>query len=202
VIGPLQRVKRLLQGGTAGNGQLTAIAASALLALVAVELATLLNLRSLLTVHAFVGMLLIPLVGLKLASIGWRMARYYLGADAYVRLGPPHVLLRMLVGPVLMLATMMLFGTGVALLVRGETEGTIVTLHQAAFVVWIGALGVHVLVHALKVVTLLRSRVPGGVVRVAVLGGALVAGIGLAVATLPQAQALRDHAPFRFDRDD
>lgn len=195
-------MKRLFRGGPPGNGQLTAIAASALLALVAVELATLLNLRSLLTVHAFVGMLLIPLVALKLASIGWRMARYYLRAEDYARLGPPHVLLRMLVGPVLVLATLTLFGTGVALLVRGETHGTIVTLHQAAFVVWIGALGVHVLAHALKLVTLLRGRVPGGAVRVALLGATLAAGIGLAVATLPQAQALKDHVSFRFDRDD
>ena len=88
------------------------------------------------------------------------------------------------------------------LLVRGETHGTIVGLHKAAFVVWIGALGVHVLAHALKVVSLLRDRVPGGVVRLAVLGGALVAGIALAVATLPQAQALKDHVPFRFEHDD
>ncbi len=202
MIGPLQRFRRLFPGGPAGNGQLTAIAASALLALLAVELGTLLNVQSLLTVHAFVGMLLIPPVGLKLASIGWRMARYYLRADEYVRLGPPHALLRMLVGPVLVLATLMLFGTGVVLLARGETHGTIVGLHKAAFVVWIGALGVHVLAHALKLVTLLRDRVPGGVVRVVLLGGALVAGIGLAVATLPQAQALKDHVPFRFGRDD
>jgi uncharacterized membrane protein len=130
------------------------------------------------------------------------MARYYRGAQEYVRLGPPHVLLRMFVGPVLVLATLILFGTGVALLVRGETHGTIVTLHQAAFVVWIGALGVHVLAHALKLVTLLRGRVPGGAARVLLLGATLVAGIGLAVATLPQAQALKDHVPFRLDRDD
>ena len=198
----LQRLRRLFAGGTAGNGQLTAIAASALLTLVAVELATLLDVRSLLTVHAFVGMLLIPLVGLKLASVSWRMLRYYLRADEYVRLGPPHVLLRMLVGPVLVLATVMLFGTGVVLLARDETEGTLVGLHQAAFVVWIGALGVHVLVHALKLVPLLRRRVPGGAIRAALVGGALAAGLVLAVATLPQAQALREHVPHRFDRDD
>jgi hypothetical protein len=199
---PLQRLRALFAGGTAGNGQLTAIAASVLLALVAVELATLLNLRSLLTVHAFVGMLLIPLVGLKVASIGWRMARYYLRADEYVRLGPPHVMLRMLVGPVLVLSTTVLFGTGVALLVRGETEGTLVDLHRAAFIVWIGALGVHVLAHALKLWSLLRRRVTGGAIRVALVGGALAAGLVLAIATLPQAEALRDHVAYRFDRDD
>jgi hypothetical protein len=199
---PLQRLRALFAGGTAGNGQLTAIAASVLLALVAIELATLLNLRSLLTVHAFVGMLLIPLVGLKVASIGWRMARYYLRADEYVRLGPPHVLLRMLVGPVLVLSTTVLFGTGVVLLARGETEGTIVDLHRAAFIAWIGALGVHVLAHVLKVWSLLRRRVNGTAIRVAVVGGVLATGLVLAIATLPQANALRDQVAYRFDRDD
>ena len=77
-------------------------------------------------------MLLIPLVGPEARE--HRLAHGALlpaGAHEYVRLGPPHVLLRMLVGPVLVLATLILFGTGVALLVRGETHGTIVTLHQA-----------------------------------------------------------------------
>ena len=202
-MSPLQRVRGLFAGGTAGNGQLTAIAASALLTLLAIEFATLLNMQSLLTVHAFVGMLLIPIVGLKLASVSWRMLRYYLRADEYLRLGPPHVLLRMLVGPVLVLATVMLFGSGVVLLARDETSGTLVGLHKAAFVVWIGALGVHVLAHVLRLLPLLRRRVPGGVLRVALVGGAVAAGLVLAVATLPQAQALRNQMELhRFDRDD
>jgi hypothetical protein len=64
-------------GGSAGNEQLTAVVGTILIVLLAVEGATLLNLRSLLTVHAFVGMLLIPVVALKLGSTGWRMLRYY-----------------------------------------------------------------------------------------------------------------------------
>ena len=63
-------IKRLFAGGSAGNEQLTAMVAAVLVLLLAIEGATLLQLRSLLTVHAFVGMLLIPVVGLKLASIG------------------------------------------------------------------------------------------------------------------------------------
>src|SRR6478735_9267895 len=57
-------IKRLLPGGGAGNGHLTAVVAALLLLLLAIEGATLLRVGSLLTVHAFVGMLLIPLVGL------------------------------------------------------------------------------------------------------------------------------------------
>src|SRR5947209_9909386 len=78
------RMARLFTGGTAGNAQLTALVATVLVVLVAIEGATLLNLSALLTVHAFVGMLLIPVIALKLASTGWRMLRYYRRAEAYV----------------------------------------------------------------------------------------------------------------------
>ena len=74
-------------GGSDGNEQLTAVVATLLIVLLAVEGATLLDLTPLLTVHAFVGMLLVPVVALKLASTGWRMIRYYLGARDYVRRG-------------------------------------------------------------------------------------------------------------------
>ena len=124
------RVKRLFVGGSAGNEQLTAVVAGVLLLLFAIEGATLLRLESLLTVHAFVGMLLIPVVALKLASTGWRMLRYYGRSDEYVRLGPPPLLLRTLVAPVLVLSTLVLFATGVALLVLGQTEGAVVGLVQ------------------------------------------------------------------------
>ena len=84
------RIERMRAGGSAGNRQLTALVAAILVLLLAIEGATLLRLGSLLTVHAFVGMLLIPIVALKLASTGWRMLRYYLGADEYTRHGPPR----------------------------------------------------------------------------------------------------------------
>jgi hypothetical protein len=51
---------RRFSGGSDGNEQLTAIVATLLLVLLSIEAATLLNLQSLLTMHAFVGMLLIP----------------------------------------------------------------------------------------------------------------------------------------------
>jgi hypothetical protein len=69
------RIRQLLRGGSAANEHLTAVVAALLLLLLAVEGATLLHIRSLLTVHAFVAMLLIPIVVLKLASTGWRMLR-------------------------------------------------------------------------------------------------------------------------------
>ena len=99
----MTRLRRVFVGGSAGNEQLTAVVATLLLLLLAIEGATILRVRSLLTVHAFVGMLLIPVLALKLASTGWRMLSYYRGTDEYVRRGPPHVLLRVLVAPVTVL---------------------------------------------------------------------------------------------------
>jgi hypothetical protein len=197
----MTRIKRAFTGGSAGNEQLTAVAAAVLILLLAVEGATLLNLRSLLTVHAFVGMLLIPVVALKLASTGWRMLRYYRRGEEYVRRGPPHVVLRVLVAPVMVLSTLVLFATGVALLVLDQTHGTVVGLHKASFVVWVGATGVHVLTRALKLPHLLRARIPGTALRVGLAGGAVVAGALLATVTLPQADRLQDRATAHIGLD-
>ena len=195
-------LRRLFAGGSAGNEQLTALVAAVLLLLLTIEGATLLQIRSLLTVHAFVGMLLIPVVALKLASTGWRLLRYYRGAEEYVRRGPPHVILRTLVAPVTVLSTVVLLGTGVALLIRDQTEGTIVGLHKASFIVWVAALGVHVLAHVLKLPRLLRARLAGASLRLALAAGAVVMGAVLATATLPGADHLQDRASAHFGFDD
>ncbi len=188
----MARIKRPRTGGSTANEQLTAVVAAILIVLLAVEGATLLQLQPLLTVHAFVGMLLIPVLALKLASTGWRMFRYYGGADEYVRRGPPPLMLRALVAPVLILSTLVLFATGTALLVLGQTEGTLVGLHKASFIVWFGAAAVHVLAHIWKLPRQLRTRAAGVGLRVALVTGALAAGAVIAVATLPAADRLQD----------
>ena len=196
------RVKRLLAAGSAGNEQLTAMVAALLLVLLSIETATLLQLQALLTVHAFVGMLLIPIVALKLASSGWRMLRYYLKGEEYLRRGPPHVILRLLVAPALVLSTVVLFATGVALLAVGRTEGTLVGLHQASFIVWIGAVGFHVLWHALRLPGALRSKIPVIALRLALVTGALLGGALLAFVTLPAADRLQDRATAHVGADE
>jgi len=190
----MARMKRIISGGSAGNEQLTAVVGTILIVLLAIEGATLLQLRSLLTVHAFVGMLLIPVVVLKLASTGWRMLRYYRRGEEYVRRGPPHVALRLLVGPVLVISTIVVFSTGVALLVLGQTEGTVVGLHKASFVVWAAAFGVHVLAHLPKLTRALWTRAPGIAMRLGVASSTVLAGALLATLTLPAADRLQDQA--------
>jgi hypothetical protein len=185
-------LKRLFRGGSEANEQLTALVATILLVLLAAEGATILRIRSLLGVHAFVGMLLLPVVALKLASTGWRMLRYYLDAEEYVRRGPPHVVLRVLVAPVVVASTILVFATGVALLALDQTQGTLVGLHKASFVVWLGAMSLHVLT---RTPTLIRAlRRPGVSARVAVAGSVVAAGLALAMATLSAADRLQDAA--------
>lgn len=181
-----------LSGRSDGNEQLTAIVATLLLVLLATEGATLLDLHALLTMHAFVGMLLIPVVALKLASTGWRMARYYLGDPEYVRRGPPHVAVRVLIAPVLMVSTTLLFGTGVALLALDRTDGTIVGLHKASFVVWLGAMSLHVLMRVFRLMPALRRLSVGTAIRVGLVGASIAAGFMLATLTLPAADRLQD----------
>jgi hypothetical protein len=195
----MQRLKGVFAGGSAGNEQLTAAVAAVLIVLLAVEGATLLNVRSLLTVHAFVGMLLIPVIGLKLASTGWRMLRYYRRGEEYVLRGPPHIALRVLIAPVVVVSTVFLFGTGVALLAVDQTQGTLVGLHKASFVVWLGATAIHVLVELPRAI---RVRVPGLSTRVLLVGASLATGAVVAVGTLPAADRLQDHATHFVGFDD
>ena len=58
-----------------GNERLTSSAGLVLVVLLAVETLTTLALRTYLSVHLFLGMLLLPPLALKLASTGWRFAR-------------------------------------------------------------------------------------------------------------------------------
>jgi hypothetical protein len=108
----------------------------------------------------------------------------------------------MLVAPVLVLSTAVVFATGVVLLATGRTQGTLVGLHKASFVVWFGATSVHVLARVLTLPRLLLRRLPGLAGRLAVVAAAAAAGTVLAVATLPSADRLQDHAtaPFLIDR--
>ena len=56
------------QGGTDGNERLTGSAGATLLVLLAAEGLTVLSLGSLLSLHVFLGVMLIPPVALKIAS--------------------------------------------------------------------------------------------------------------------------------------
>ena len=184
-----------------GNEQLTALVGILLIVFLAVEGATLLNLRALLTVHAFVGMFLIPIVVLKMGSAGWRMMSYYLGREEYVRRGPPAFPLRVVVAPVVVASTLVLFGTGVYLLAVQEVQGTAVGLHKASFVVWFVSTSIHVLARLARMSRALRERYRGLGYRLGVAAVTLAAGTVVAMGTLPGADQLQDRMSARIGID-
>lgn len=190
--GPLGR---LLGGGTAGNERLTALTGIVLTVLLAVIGVTLLRLRTLISVHLFVGLLLIPPVLLKIASTGYRFARYYTSNRVYRERGAPPLLLRAS-APIVVLSTLGVFSTGVALLFVGpHSAGLLRGLHKASFIVWAAFFALHVLGHLpdLPRALLARSSTglryrqyePGGIGRGISLAAALVGGIVLAILLIP-----------------
>ena len=144
-------------GGAEGNERLTALTGSLLLVLFAAEGLTILSVHQLLTLHFFLGMLLIGPVALKACSVLYRFARYYTGAEEYRTKGPPAPLLRIL-GPVVMITSLTVLGTGVMLAIVGPSGvGTWLFLHRASFILWFGAMTVHVLAYVWRLPRLIGS---------------------------------------------
>jgi hypothetical protein len=186
-------------GGPAGNARLTAWTGAVLFVLLAVEGVTVLDIRGLITWHLIVGVVLIPPVLLKTASTGWRIVRYYTGSRPYRKAGPPPMLLRVL-GPLVVVATLAVLASGVALIVIGPTAsrrpllGTAgatvdaVMVHKATFVVWLGVTALHVLgrlVPALRLTLPSRTHaVAGGFWRGSVIVLTLAAGVAAAAIVL------------------
>src|SRR4051794_4795098 len=91
-------------GGTEGNEILTSSVAAILTVLLIAEGITILWIGGLLTVHMFIGLVLIPPTLLKLGSTGYRFSRYYLRAKRYRDKGPPALPMRLL-APILVAMT-------------------------------------------------------------------------------------------------
>jgi hypothetical protein len=179
-------------GGTAGNETLTSATALVLTVLLIAEGITILRIGSLRSEHMFIGMVLIPPVLLKLGSTGYRFARYYLGTRLYREKGPPLLPLRLL-APLLVLTTVIVFASGVALLIAGHRSGLLFTLHKVSFIVWGACFGVHFLAHLPRMARSLgadwtregRRRVPGSGVRLSLVLASIGGGAALALAVLP-----------------
>jgi hypothetical protein len=178
--------------GAEGNERLTALTGAFLLVGFAIEGVTILSLHRLLTLHFFLGMLLIGPVALKIGSTCYRFARYYTGAAPYVRKGPPAPLLRVL-GPLVILTSLAVLGTGVMLAVTGPLPGNWLLLHKASFVLWFAVMAIHVLAYAWRVPRILlgtaapgggRVVVPGGARRWLLLGLSLAGGLLIALLTV------------------
>jgi hypothetical protein len=181
--------------GVEANSRLTAMTGALLLVLLAAEGLTIVRIGPLLKVHVFLGALLVPPVAVKMASAIYRFGRYYSGSPAYERKGPPPIILRLL-GPVLVALTVVLFATGIALLFVGVNQrGTLLFLHRASFVLWFGAMAIHVLGHLIEVGKIAprdfrratRQRGFGGALRQLVILGSVAVGGVLGTALLGRA---------------
>jgi hypothetical protein len=193
----------LLAGGTSGNEVLTALTGAVLIMLLAVLGVTIVRIGQLLWVHLFLGALLLGPVALKLLSTGYRFVRYYSRNPAYVEHGPPELALR-LIGPAVVLSTLVVFASGIVLLLGGPgTRAAWLPVHKVSFFVWVAFTSVHVLGHLQTVAAGVRSdygrgdhgpalehlrggRVPGRNGRTLALASALALGAVLAVLATPQ----------------
>ncbi len=194
---------RLTAGGTDGNERLTALTGVTLLVLLSVLGVTILRIGPLLSIHMFLGMLLIGPVALKLASTGYRFVRYYTSEPRYLRKGPPPILLR-LMAPILVLSTVVVFASGVALMLIGPaSRQPLLLIHKASFIVWVAITALHVLGHLADLPRALTPSRPqmsgledaraGRIGRALALSGVLIAGVVLAIVSIPQFASWTHH---------
>ena len=175
---------------TVANARLTGLAGIALVVLLFAQGLTIPGVRSKLGWHVFIGFLLIPPVLVKLGSTGYRAARYYTGDPAYRAAGPPRPALRFL-APLVVISTVAVLATGVALVAGGRHHGGwLSAAHKMSFLVWFAVMTVHVLAYAARAAGLAwadvtgRGRVRWRAWRLTLVGASLAAGIGLGLATL------------------
>ena len=188
---PVARTHRDRLGGTAGNETLTAAAGAILTMLLIAEGITILRMGGLLSVHMFIGLVLVPPVLLKLGSTGYRFARYYTKARPYRQKGPPALPMRML-APVLVAMTIGVLATGIWLLLLGHKSDQVLLLHKATFIVWGAVFGIHFLVYAPRMLRSLgsdwsaarRRAVPGSGLRGMLVAASLGAGVALAISLI------------------
>jgi hypothetical protein len=199
------RRAHVLGGGPEGNERLTVLTGAVLLVLLAALGVTIVRIGSLIWEHLFIGLLLIGPVALKLGSTGYRFVRYYARDPVYRRKGPPPAALRAL-GPLVVLSTLVVFISGVALLLAGPSaRPTLFPIHKYSFFVWLAATGLHVLGHLSEVLPVVSGgrvvelpgvlpgdrdgwgSLPNGRTgRVFALASAIVLGVALALVLIPQ----------------
>jgi len=177
-----------------GNERLTSITGAALFVLLGLIGITVLQVRALLPEHLLLGFLLIPPLGLKMLSTGYRFVRYYAGDRLYRRAGPPRLMLR-LIAPIVVLSTLALFVTGLELWAFGLRFGSVwVAAHKLSFVIWLPFILIHAFSYFDKSADAVAAELSGqaksgsgAFARRSLLVGSLVAGVVLALASLAYA---------------
>ena len=148
VIGLHERVGQR-EPAVEANARLTGTTGLLLIVLLFLEGLTIPFIHRLVAWHILIGLVLVPPLAVKMASVSWRFAHYYLHDPRYRRAGPPHPLLRVL-GPLVLGSTLLLFASGIALWLTGPADQAMFRLHQVSFVLWFAVVAVHVVGHLLR----------------------------------------------------
>jgi hypothetical protein len=178
--------------GAEGNERLIAWTGASLLAGFAAEGVTILfGVHAHLAYHIAVGFALFLPVGLKVCTTTYRFARYYTNSPAYRLKGPPQIILRV-IGPFLVLSTLAVLLTGVAIMFGGQYRHYLEALHKLSFLAWFGLTSIHVLAYVWRLPKLLlsdllvRQTARGAAAqRIVLVLGAGLLGLGLAAALMP-----------------
>ena len=181
-------------GGVDGNERLTSLVAAVLLLLLFLVGLTVPVANVQTRLHVFLGVVVIPPILLKVASTTWRMVKYYAGSFSYRRKGPPMLLLRLL-GPVLVVLTLVLLFSGVGLVIGAPRSMhlELSQIHRASFLLWFAVTAVHVLAHLQETLSVAprdflrgaRRRVRGSALRSWITLASVAVGIACGWAILP-----------------
>jgi hypothetical protein len=150
---------------TDGNARLTGISASFVLTLVVFEVVTVaLGVKSVITAHVAIGLVLAGPMLLKLGSVTYRMVSYYGGVREYRQRGKPAAWLRVL-GGALAVLMLLLLASGLALIAGPSALHRIArSVHVASAYGAVALLVVHLVVHLTHAVQLAsadaRPRTP------------------------------------------
>ena len=183
------------RSGVVGNERLTALAGAVLLVLILVEIVSAAYLHALLPIHIFVGVLLAGPLVIKLGSTGYRFVRYYTKSSAYVRSGPPRLPLRVL-APLLLVATLVVVGSGIGLVVAGPAQSSLLRpLHSISVLFWLSLIAIHVVAYLWRTLRWVADdwrkhpaeQAPGRGFRLGVNLGALLVGVVAALLLFPGA---------------
>ena len=184
----------LPSGGVDGNERLTSLVAVVLLLLLFLVGLTVPVANVQTRLHVFLGVVVIPPVLLKVASTSWRMIKYYARSFSYRRKGPPMALLRLL-GPVLVVLTLVLLFSGVGLVIGAprSLHPQLSQIHRASFILWFVVTAVHVLAHLKETLNIAprdflrgaRRRVRGSALRAWTTLASVALGVACGWAILP-----------------
>lgn len=181
-------------GGVDGNERLTSLVAVVLLLLLFLVGLTVPVANAQTRLHVFLGVVVIPPVLLKVASTSWRIMKYYAGNFSYRRKGPPLPLLRLL-GPVLVVLTLVMLFSGVGLVIGAprSLHHQLSQIHRGSFLLWFVVTSVHVLAHLKETLSVAprdflrgaRRRVRGSALRAWTTLASVAVGIACGWAILP-----------------